>query len=127
MRLRPISNGMKKQITIDAKNKKLGRLASEAALALRGKTEADFLPYVKDLPRVTIKNVDLIAFSEKRLKESDFLRYSGYPGGLKKKTAFKVAESDKREVLRHAINGMLPKNKLRKVMLKNLTLEHGDE
>lgn len=118
---------MKKEITIDANGKKLGRLASEVASALRGKTGADFLPYVKDLPEVTVKNIDLIDFSEKRLKESVFLRYSGYPGGLRKKTAWNVAKGDKREVLRHAVNGMLPKNKLRKIMLKNLILKHGEE
>ena len=118
---------MKKQIIIDAKNKKLGRLASEVALTLRGKTKADFLPYAKDLPKVTVKNVDLIAFSEKKLRGKTFLRYSGYPGGLKSRSAWEVAKKDKREVLKHAVSGMLAKNKLRKVMLKNLTLEHGDE
>ena len=117
----------KTEITIDAEGKKLGRLASEVASALRGKTSAHFLPYVKILPKITVKNVDAINFSEKKLKEKTLLRYSGYPGGLKKQSAWSVAAKDKRNVLKHAVSGMLPKNKLRKIMLKKLIQKDGED
>lgn len=118
---------MNKEIIINAKNKKLGRVASEIALALRGKTSADFLPHAKQLPKVKVINVDFLDFSEKRLREKTFLRYSGYPGGLRRKSAWEIAGKDRREVLKHAINGMLAKNRLKKIMLKNLDLKHGEE
>ena len=117
---------MKQEIIINAAGKKPGRIASQIALALRGKKSADFLPHSKNLPKVSVKNIDEIDFSEKKLKAKKFKKYSGYPGGLKRRSAWTLAVSDKREVLRHAINGMLPKNKLRKIMLKNLTLRHGE-
>ena len=118
---------MKKEIIIDAKNKKLGRIASEIAKALRGKTEADFLPERTAMPKVIVKNADEISFSEKKLKESFHARYSGYPGGRKETSAFLVAEKDKREVLKHAVVGMLPRNRLKKTMIKNLIIYHGED
>lgn len=117
---------MKSEIIIDAKGKKLGRLASEVAKALRGKTEADFLPNRTTFPKVTVKNADLIEFSENKLKKTFFQTYSGYPGGRKVFSAWEVAKKDKREVLKHAIHGMIHKNRLKKEMLKNLTLKHGE-
>lgn len=121
---------MKKEITIDAKNKKLGRLASQAAIALRGKTSAAFLPHGTVLPKVIVKNVDAIDFSEKKLKEKKFWRYSGYPGGRKVKSAWEVARKNSAgwriEVFKHAVFGMLPRNRLKKIMVKNLTLHHGE-
>lgn len=118
---------MAKEIIIDAKNKKLGRLASEVAKALRGKTDAGFLPHSLDLPKVMVKNADEVAFSEKKLKEKEYWTYSGYPGGRKVKTAWEVAQKDKREVLRRAVSGMLAKNRLKKIMIKNLILLHGED
>ena len=118
---------MKKEIVIDAKNKKLGRVASEIAKALRGKTEADFLPNRTTTPKVIVKNADVINFSEKKLKGAFHARYSGYPGGRKVTSAFLVARKDKREVLRHAILGMLPRNRLKKNMVKNLIIYHGED
>ena len=118
---------MKKEIVIDAKSKKLGRVASEIAKALRGKTEADFLPSRIATPRVTVKNADAISFSEKKLKGAFHARYSGYPGGRKVTSAFLVAQKDKREVLRHAVLGMLPRNRLKKNMVKNLIIYHGED
>jgi len=118
---------MKQEITIDAKDKKLGRLASQVAKALRGKTEADFLPNRTTSPKVTVKNVDLIEFSENKFKNTFFQRYSGYPGGRKVFSAWEVWQKDPREVLLHAVHGMIHKNRLKKGMLKNLILKHGED
>ncbi|MDO8522769.1 MAG: 50S ribosomal protein L13 [bacterium] len=118
---------MKTEIIMDAKNKKLGRLASEVAKALRGKTDADYLPNRTTFPKIIVKNVDKIEFSEAKLKDTFFQRYSGYPGGRKVFSAWELAQKDKREVLKHAIWGMLHKNRLKKEMIKNLTLYHGED
>lgn len=114
-------------ITIDAAGKKLGRLASQVAYALRGKTSPSYTPNSMDLPKVVVKNADHISFSEKRLNESEFKRFSGYPSGLKLTKASDAAAKDKREILRHAISGMIHRNKLKSRMIKNLTIYHGDE
>ncbi len=118
---------MKKEIIIDAKDKKLGRLASQVASALRGKTDPDFLPSRTEFPRVIVTNVDAMNLSEKKLKETFFSRYSGYPGGLHKKSASTVAAKDKRELLRRAVSGMLKNNRIKDPILKGLMLYHGDK
>ncbi len=118
---------MKKEIIIDATDKKLGRLASQVASALRGKTDPDFMPNRTEFSRVIVKNVDAMSTSEKKLKETIFGRYSGYPGGRHEKTAFTVAEKDKRELLHRAVSGMLKQNRIKAPMLKGLILYHGDK
>ncbi|QQG42307.1 MAG: 50S ribosomal protein L13 [Candidatus Giovannonibacteria bacterium] len=121
---------MTKEIIIDAKNKKLGRIASEVAKALRGKTDAGFLPHTVVLPRVIVKNAGSIAFSEKKLKDKEFWTYSGYPGGRKVKSAWEVAEKStgwRSDILRHAVSGMLHKNRLKKLMIKNLIIYNGED
>jgi len=118
---------MIKEIIIDAKGKKMGRVASAAALALRGKTSADFLPNRISFPRVYIKNIDNLDLSQEKLKKTFFIKYSGYPGGQKIKSAHGVFEKDKNELLKKAILGMLRRNKLRSKMIKNLILYHGEQ
>lgn len=118
---------MKKEVIIDAKGKKLGRVASEAALALRGKTSADFLPYRISFPQVYIKNINDLDLSHEKLKKTFFVRYSGYPGGQKIESAHRVAQKDKKDLLEKAIFGMIRKNKLKSKMIKNLILYHGEQ
>ncbi len=118
---------MKKEIIIDAKGQKLGRVASQIAFSLRGKTEADFQPNRKEFPMVIVKNVDSIDFSQKKLKAEFFKTYSGYPGGLKERRTKEIAARDPREVLKHAIRGMIKRNRLKDHMIKNIHLYHGNE
>lgn len=118
---------MKKDIIIDAKGKKLGRVASEAALSLRGKTSADFLPERISFPKVYIKNIDFLDLSENKLKKTFFVRYTGYPGGKKISSAESVAQKDKKELLKKAISGMIKRNKLKSKMIKNLILYNGEQ
>lgn len=117
---------MNQEIIIDAKGQKLGRIASEIAKSLRGKTTPDFLPNRVTFPKIIIKNVDSIDVNTRRLKKTTFSTYSGYPGGRKIHSMLDLAEKDMGELLKHAVWGMLPKNKLRSVMIKNLILYHGD-
>ena len=118
---------MKKEIVIDAKGKKMGRVASEVALALRGKTSPDFLPNKIEFPKVYVKNIDALDLSFEKLKKTFFVRYSGYPGGQKIASAHDIAKKDKKELLKKAILGMIKRNKLKSVMVKNLFLYDGDK
>ena len=111
---------MKKEYTIDAKGKILGRLAVEAAVLLRGKNTANFLPRITPENIVKVINTDLMKFTGKKLKQKTYYRHSGYPGGLKEETLEKLFVRDSREVLRLAVYGMLPKNKLRDRMITRL-------
>lgn len=116
-----------KEIVIDAKDKKLGRIASEVALALRGKTSVDFLPNRISFPKVFIKNVDELDLSENKLKKTFFVRYSGYPGGQKIRSAHDVFQKSKSDLLKKAIYGMIRRNRLKSKMIKNLILYHGEQ
>jgi large subunit ribosomal protein L13 len=109
---------------IDAQDKKLGRIASEAATVLMGKNRADYVRNAIPETKVTIENASKIFVTHKKMNDKVYKNYSGYPGGLKERTMAKVV-SDKgmKEVLRIAIKGMLPKNKLRDRMMKNLIIK----
>lgn len=111
------------EYTINAQNKKLGRLASQIAVILMGKNRADFARNVIPDTKVQIINVSKILRTNKKMTNKIYKNYSGYPGGLKEITMKKIV-SDKgmKEVLKIAIRGMLPKNKLRDRMMKNLIM-----
>ncbi len=109
--------------TLDAQNRKIGRIATEAAVYLMGKN----LPTFKrnEIPNVTveIKNSSKVIVDEVKFKTKTYARYSGYPGGLRKPTMSQVtAKKGFSEVLKEAVSGMLPKNKLRQKMLSNLII-----
>lgn len=109
--------------TIDAANKILGRLAVEISLLLRGKSKPGFAPYKDMGDFVTVKNVEKMIVSGKKMEQKKYYHYSGYPSGLKE-TSLKVIFNKKPgEVLRIAVSGMLPKNKLRAMQIKRLKFE----
>lgn len=109
---------------IDAKNKKLGRLASEIATILMGKDSPDFRRERLAKREVEVINVSEIQIDEKKQEQKKYKSFSGYPGGLKE-TPLKdvIAKKGYAEVLRTAVYGMLPKNKLRSQMIKNLVVK----
>lgn len=112
-----------KDITISAKGKKLGRLASEVAVILRGKNKSSFERNILPNVKVKITEASMISIDEKKLPHIEHKKYSGYPGGLKISSGKLVLEKKgKTELLRHAINGMLPKNKSRSKIMRNLTI-----
>jgi len=108
---------------IDAKGKVLGRLASEIAILLQGKHKADYLPYLDKGDFVVVKNIKDVVISGKKSRQKKYYHYSGYPGGLKEITMEKLFEKKPGEVLKKAVLGMLPKNKLRKNFIKRLKIE----
>ena len=109
--------------TLDAENKKIGRVATEAAVFLMGKNLTTFkrnsIPEVK----VEIRNSSKLLIDQNKREQKTYNRYSGYPGGLRQPTMEQViAKKGYREILKEAISGMLPKNKLRSKMMNNLTI-----
>ncbi len=108
---------------IDAKGKTLGRLASQIAILLRGKHKPDFRPHEDKGDFVIVKNVKEIKITGKKMKQKKYYHHSGYPGGLKEVSLEKLFKERPAEVLRKAVWGMLPKNKLRKKMIKRLKFE----
>lgn len=111
------------EYTIDATGKKLGRLATEVATILMGKNDASFERHVAPKVKVTVINGAKMAIPAKKLREKEYERYSGYPGGLKFRTMEKEIEvGGYKRVVEYAVYGMLPGNKLRPVMMKNLTV-----
>jgi len=110
----------RKTHTIDAAGKVLGRLASEIAVLLRGKNNPHFVPYLDGGDFVAVKNVNRIKVTGKKAEQKKYYRHSGYLGGLKEITFKKIFEKDPSLVLKKAVFGMLPKNKLRAKMIKRL-------
>jgi large subunit ribosomal protein L13 len=114
---------MENTVTIDATNKKIGRIASEAAFALMGKDRTDYAPNAFPTVAVTITGANALDISDKKAATKIYRNYSGYPSGLRDRTLAKVvADQGNAETLRIAIRGMLPPNKLRSRRLKLLTI-----
>jgi large subunit ribosomal protein L13 len=109
-------------ITIDAKNQPLGRLASQVAQILMGKTKPQFVPYMDNGDKVIVLNAALVKVTGKKETQKTYTRHSGYPGGLRVQTLAEVRASKPTELVRHAVKGMLPKNRLGKEMLLKLEI-----
>ncbi|MFH1612009.1 MAG: 50S ribosomal protein L13 [bacterium] len=108
--------------TIDATNKILGRLATEVAVLLRGKNKPEFVNYMDKGDKVIIINTDKIKVTGKKTEDKIYYWHSGYPGGIKERNFADFMERDSREVIRRAVYGMLPKNRLRDKVIKKLEL-----
>ncbi len=106
--------------TIDATNQVLGRLASQIAILLQGKHKPNFKPHLDQGDIVVVKNVDKIRVTGKKMSQKIYYRHSGYLGSLKATKLEELMVKKPEEVLRKAVLGMLPKNKLRAKMIKRL-------
>ncbi len=112
-------------ITIDAENKALGRVAAAAAKALMGKHKATFAKNIVLGEEVRITNSSKVWLSGTKAGSKTYLRYSGYAGGLKEETYdMLVARKGHEEVIRQAVLGMLPKNRLQPRRMKMLSFEN---
>lgn len=110
--------------TIDAKGKRLGRIASEAAKILMGKDRVTYARNRAPEVSVTITNVSKLLIAEKKRSTKKYVRFSGYPGGIKFEALEDLAKRrGYGEVVRNAVKGMLPGNKLRPGMMKRLTVK----
>ena len=108
--------------TIDATGRPLGRLASGAALLLRGKDKVDFLRNVDAGSFVQVVNFKAVKITGNKMEQKEYYKHSGYPGGLRTTKLKNLWEKDPSEALRLAVYGMLPKNKLRPKMIKRLKI-----
>ncbi len=106
--------------TIDASGKILGRLATEIAVLLRGKHKPDFMPYKEIGDFVVINNVSELKVTGRKMEQKTYFRHSGYLGSGKEIPLEVLFKKDPREVLKIAVYGMLPKNKLRPIQIKRL-------
>lgn len=113
----------RKTHTIDATGKILGRLASQIAILLRGKQKPNFLPHKDMGDFVIVKNIKNLKFTGKKFEKKIYYHHTGYLGGLKETPLKKLFAKDPTKVLRKAVWGMLPKNKLRTRQIKRLKIE----
>ncbi len=114
----------KEEKLIDAKGKTLGRVGSEIAVSLMGKNSPFFERHVYSGFKVKVINASKIKTTVKKLENIMHKRYSGYRGGLKVMTGAEVKKKKgMNELLKHAVHQMLPSNKLKKEMMKNLKIE----
>ncbi|HTB92425.1 MAG TPA: 50S ribosomal protein L13 [Candidatus Sulfotelmatobacter sp.] len=105
---------------VDAKDQVLGRLATKVARLLIGKDKPSFTPYLDSGDHVVVINADQIKMTGNKIEQKMYYSHSGYPGGLKEVPAKRVRQAKPEWVVREAVLGMLPKNKLRARRAKKL-------
>jgi len=110
---------------VDAQDLVLGRLSTQIAGVLRGKNKAIYTPSVDTGDFVIVVNAEKIALTGRKLADKIYYNHSGYTGGLKETTAGKMLETKPSELIKRAVKGMLPKNKLSRHMLKKLKIYAG--
>ena len=108
---------------LDAKGQVLGRLSAQISQKLMGKTKSIYTPYLDTGDYVVVINAKDVVLTGKKESQKKYYHHSGYPGGLYSKTAAKVREQKPENLLKHAVVGMLPKNKLAQKRLNRLTIE----
>ncbi len=114
-------------VIVDADGKTLGRLATHIADRLRGKGKPTYTPHVDTGDFVVVVNAEKIAVTGKKLDQKMYYRHSGYPGGLRERTLREQLNRQPTEVLRKAVKGMLPRNKLGRAQLTKLKIYAGPE
>lgn len=114
------TKNIKKWYIIDAKNLILGRLASKISIILRGKQKKIYTPHIDCGDNLIIINAHKIIVTGKKLKNKIYYHHSGYPGGLKKNNFQNIMQKNPIYCIKHAVKGMLPKNKLSKKIFKHL-------
>lgn len=110
---------------VDVDSKVLGRVATEIANVLRGKNKPTFTPSVDTGDFVIVVNAEKIALTGKKFSDKTYYSHSAFPGGLKEISAGKLIDKKPEELIKKAVKGMLPKNKLARHMLKKLKIYSG--
>lgn len=113
--------------TIDAKGEILGRLSTRIAVILRGKDKPSFRPYLVMGDKVIVLNAEKIQVTGAKMEQKKYYHHTGYIGHLKSKTMKEIFQKNPEEIIRRAVWGMLPKNKLRDIWMKNLEIRQGEE
>jgi large subunit ribosomal protein L13 len=112
---------------VDAENAIMGRLASTVAARLRGKHNPLFTPHVDTGDWIIVINAEKVALTGRKWDQKNYYRYSGFIGGLKTITAKKLMEKRPEDLIRFAVKGMLPKNRLGRKLFKKLKVYSGDQ
>jgi len=112
---------------VDAAGQSVGRMCTTIATMLRGKHKPSYTPHVDNGDNIIVINADKVSFSGNKWKNKVYLRYSGYPGGLKKRTAEEMLAKRPEAIVEKAIKGMLPKGRLGRAMFKKLYVYTGSE
>jgi large subunit ribosomal protein L13 len=112
---------------VDAKDQVIGRLATQIAMILRGKTKPIFTPHCDTGDFVVVVNAGQALLTGRKMDNKVYYRHSGYMGGIKAQTARQTFQGKPEEVLRQAVWGMLPKNSLGRRLLKKLKVYAGGE
>lgn len=120
------SDNPQKWFVIDANGAVLGRLATQVAQRLRGKHNPQFTPHVDTGDWVIVINADKVTLSGNKMDQKIYYRHSGYIGGLKQITAKDLLEKKPEALVRSAVKGMLPKNKLGRQLFKKLKVYAGE-
>jgi len=114
-------------LIVDATGQTLGRLATQIADALRGKRKPEYTPHVDTGDFVVVINAEKIAVTGNKRTEKRYYRHSGYPGGLKSRTLEEMLDRRPEEVIRIAVKGMMPRNRLARKQITKLKVYAGAE
>jgi ribosomal protein L13, bacterial type len=114
-------------LIVDATGQTLGRLATRIAVALRGKNKPVYTPHVDTGDFVIVINAEKISVTGNKLADKKYYRHSGYPGGLKVRTLAEQLERRPEDVIRKAVKGMLPRNRLSRKQITKLKVYAGPD
>jgi large subunit ribosomal protein L13 len=114
-------------LLVDLEGQTVGRAASQIAAILRGKHKPIYTPHIDCGDYVVCINAEKVEFTGNKLTEKTYKRYSGYMGGLRERTAGEMLERAPEDVIKLAVKGMLPKNRLGRKMLKKLRVHAGPD
>jgi large subunit ribosomal protein L13 len=117
----------RKWVLVDAKDRVLGRLATQIAMRLRGKHLPSFSPHVDTGDFVVVVNAEKVRLTGRKWDQKTYYRHTGYMGGIKATTARKMNQEHPERLIRFAVWGMLPKNRLGRKLLKKLKIYRGAE
>ncbi len=120
-------NREREWLVVDAAGQTLGRLATQIADTLRGKRKPEYTPHCDVGDFVIVVNAEKITVTGKKREEKLYYRHSGYPGGLRTRTLNDMLERRPEEVIRKAVKGMLPRNRLARAQLRKLKVYAGPE
>ena len=114
-------------LLVDANGKTLGRLATQLADILRGKRKPEYTPHIDTGDFVVVVNAEKVHVTGNKLQAKLYRRHSGYPGGLRERTLEEMLERRPQEVIRLAVKGMLPRNRLARQQLRKLRVYAGPD
>ncbi|MBA2614493.1 MAG: 50S ribosomal protein L13 [Actinobacteria bacterium] len=120
-------NVERRWFVVDAEGEILGRLATRIADTLRGKGKPEYTPHVDSGDFVVVVNAEKIAVTGKKMEQKRYYRHSGYPGGLRERTLREELDRRPTEVIRKAVKGMLPRNRLANRQITKLKIYAGPE